>query len=64
MDRHGADRVDFGSASLGEAQSSNPPVDPEMIEPDAGELDADTDYQGEALVPPLRDNEDPAPQAP
>ena len=28
----GADRVDHGEASLGEAQSENPPLDPEMLE--------------------------------
>ena len=37
MERSGSgpDREHFGEASLGEAQSSNPPDDPEMIEPDA-----------------------------
>ncbi len=30
-------------ASLGEAQSSNPPDDPEMIEPDADPLDTDVE---------------------
>lgn len=39
----GADREDFGEASLGEAQSSNPPDDPEMIEPDADPLDTDVE---------------------
>jgi hypothetical protein len=34
---------DFGQASLGEAQSSNPPDDPEMIEPDADPLDTDVE---------------------
>ena len=29
--------------SLGEAQSSNPPDDPEMIEPDADPLDTDVE---------------------
>ena len=29
------DQEGFGEASLGEAQSSNPPPDPEMIEDDA-----------------------------
>jgi hypothetical protein len=33
----------FGQASLGEAQSSNPPDDPEMIEPDADPLDTDVE---------------------
>jgi hypothetical protein len=61
----GADRVDHGEASLGEAQSSNPPDDPEMIEPDAPPLDADTDYEGEPPPPPPeRGNEDPSPNAP
>ena len=60
-----ADRVGGGEASLGDAQSSNPPVDPEMLEPDAAPLDADTDYEGEAPGPPEeRDEEDPAPGMP
>ena len=32
-----------GEASLGEAQSSNPPDDPDMIEPDAEPLDTDVE---------------------
>ena len=61
----GADRVGHGEASLGEAQSSNPPDDPEMIAPDAPPLDADTDFEGESPPPPPeRGNEDPAPNAP
>ena len=40
--RHGI-REHFGEASLGEAQSSNPPDDPEMIEPDADPLDTDVE---------------------
>jgi hypothetical protein len=39
----GPDRENFGEASLGEAQSSNPPDDPEMIEPDADPLDTDVE---------------------
>jgi hypothetical protein len=39
----GPDRESFGEASLGEAQSSNPPDDPEMIEPDADPLDTDVE---------------------
>lgn len=57
-------RVGGGEASLGDAQSSNPPDDPEMIEPDALPLDADTDYEGEAEEPEELDNDDPAPWAP
>ena len=61
----GADRVGHGEASLGEAQSANPPDDPEMIFEDAPPLDADTDYEGEPPPPPdERGNEDPAPNAP
>ena len=61
----GADRVGHGEASLGAAQSSNPPDDPEMLNPDAGELDTDVEYEGEGELPPEeRDNEDPAPNAP
>jgi hypothetical protein len=61
----GADRVGHGEASLGDAQSSNPPDDPEMLYDDAEELDSDVEYEGEEPEPPEeRDNEDPAPNAP
>src|SRR3954463_9240087 len=61
----GADRVGHGEAGLGEAQSSNPPDDPEMIREDAPPLDADVEYEGEGEPPEEpRDNEDPAPNAP
>ena len=63
-EHEGADRVGHGEASLGEAQSSNPPDDPEMINEDAAPLDADTDYQGEEEEEEERGNEDPAPNAP
>ncbi len=33
----------FGEASLGEAQSSNPPDDPDMINPDADPVDTDVE---------------------
>jgi hypothetical protein len=63
--REGADQVGHGESSLGDAQSANPPDDPEMLEPDAGEFDADVDYEGEPPEePPERGNEDPAPNAP
>jgi hypothetical protein len=63
--REGADRVEHGEASLGEAQSANPPSDPEMIFDDAAELDADVEFEGEGDEPPEeRGNEDPAPNAP
>jgi hypothetical protein len=39
----GPDRENFGEASLGEAQSSNPPDDADMIEPDADPLDTDVE---------------------
>jgi len=39
----GPDHEDFHEASLGEAQSANPPDDPEMIEPDADPLDTDVE---------------------
>jgi len=35
------DEEHFGEASLGEAQSSNPPDADDMIEPDADPLDTD-----------------------
>jgi hypothetical protein len=61
----GADRVGHGEAGLGEAQSANPPDDPEYIEDDAAPLDADVEYEGEGDPPPEeRDNEDPGPNAP
>jgi len=52
----GPDREDFGEASLGEAQSDNPPDDPEMIEPDADPLD--TDVEDADLFLGLEDDED------
>jgi hypothetical protein len=45
------DQQGYGAASLGEAQSSNPPDDPDMIYPDAEPLDTDVEdadlYVGE-----------------
>jgi hypothetical protein len=41
--RSRSDEEGFGEASLGEAQSSNPPDDPDMIEPDAEPLDTDVE---------------------
>ncbi|HEX2358323.1 MAG TPA: hypothetical protein VHH72_00760 [Solirubrobacterales bacterium] len=35
------DEEGFGEADLGEAESTNPPDDPEMIEPDADPLDTE-----------------------
>jgi hypothetical protein len=64
-DEQGADRVGHGEASLGEAQSHNPPDDQDMLTPDAGELDTDVEYEGEGPEPPEeRGNEDPAPNVP
>ena len=40
---HSEGHEDFGEASLGEAQSSNPPDDDDMIEPDADPLDTDVE---------------------
>jgi hypothetical protein len=61
----GADRVEHGEAGLGDAQSDNPPDDPEMIRDDAPPLDADVEYEGEGDPPEEpRGNEDPAPNAP
>ena len=37
------DEEHFGEASLGEAQSSNPPDEDDMIEPDADPLDTDVE---------------------
>jgi hypothetical protein len=39
----GSDREHFGESDLGDAQSSNPPDDPGMIEPDADPLDTDVE---------------------
>jgi hypothetical protein len=61
----GSDRVGHGEASLGEAQSANPPDDPDYIEPDAEAIDTDVEYEGEGPPPPEeRGNEDPSPNAP
>jgi nucleoside-diphosphate-sugar epimerase len=40
------------SASLRDAQSANPPDDPDMIEPDAPPLDADVEWEGDGPIPP------------
>jgi hypothetical protein len=39
----GFDEERFGEASLGEAQSTNPPDDPDYIESDADPLDTDVE---------------------
>jgi len=39
------DQEGFGEASLGEAQSSDPPPDPEMIEEEADESDEDSEAE-------------------
>jgi hypothetical protein len=39
----GADREHFGEADLGDAQSSNPPDDDDMIYADADPLDTDVE---------------------
>ena len=65
MGHEGSDRVHGGEASLGDAQSSNPPDDPDMIFDDAPPLDSDTDYEGDGPAPDEeRGNEDPSPNAP
>jgi hypothetical protein len=38
-----SNQEDFGQASLGDSQSSNPPDDPDMIEADADPLDTDVE---------------------
>ena len=43
----GADRVDHGEASLGDAQAANAPDDPEMLRDDAVPLDTDVEYEGD-----------------
>ncbi|MEA2305529.1 MAG: hypothetical protein QOH43_2809 [Solirubrobacteraceae bacterium] len=64
-ERSGADRVGHGEASLGDAQSTNPPDDPDYIEDDAPPLDADVEYEGEGDPPPEElDNDDPSPSVP
>lgn len=50
MPHDSSDQVGHGEASLGEAQSSNPPVDPEYLEDDAA-------------PPEEPGDEDPAPDA-
>ena len=53
------------AASLGAAQTDNPPDDPDMIAPGAPPLDADVDWVGDGPVPPETvGNEDPAPGIP
>lgn len=67
MSHHGSgdDRVGHGEASLGDAQAANPPDDPDMLTPEAGDLDTDVEFHGDAAPPsPERGNEDPSPNAP
>jgi hypothetical protein len=50
------DEEHFGEAGLGEAQSSNPPDDPEMIDPTSDPLD--TDVEDADLFLGLDDDDD------
>jgi hypothetical protein len=51
-DEHGnEEQENFGQASLGEAQSSDPPEDPEMIEDDAEDQDAGSASTDDDLDP-------------
>jgi hypothetical protein len=43
MERPRSDQEHFGEASLGEAQSANPPDDDDMIEPWTDPLDTDVE---------------------
>jgi hypothetical protein len=53
------------AASLGEAQSDNPPDARDMIAADAPVLDADVEWEGDGPVPPEPvGNDDPAPGIP
>ena len=56
MDASDADREHFSEAGLGDAQSSNPPDDPEMIYEDADPLD--TDVEDADLFLGLEDDDD------
>lgn len=60
----GADQVDHGEASLGEAQSDNPPVDPEYIAGDGPPAGADVAEGHGARTPRERGDEGPAVNAP
>lgn len=51
------DEEHFGEADLGEAQSSNPPDDPDMINPDSDPLD--TDVEDADLFLGLDDEDEP-----
>ena len=66
MAHDGSDQVGHGEASLGDAQSSNPPDDDDMIYPEVPSLDADTDFEADEDPPPQEplDNDDPAPNIP
>ncbi|MEA2249593.1 MAG: hypothetical protein QOH46_4122 [Solirubrobacteraceae bacterium] len=50
-------RERFGEANLGDAQSANPPDDPDMIEADADPLD--TDVEDADLFLGLEDDDEP-----
>lgn len=51
------DEEHFGEADLGAAQSSNPPDDPDMINPDSDPLD--TDVEDADLFLGLDDEDEP-----
>jgi hypothetical protein len=54
-------KEEFGEASLGEAQSENPPVDPEMIEePSEGETGGGESGGPDEYTGGLGDDESPA----
>lgn len=53
---HREEREHFGEANLGDAQSANPPDDPDMIDPDSDPLD--TDVEDADLFLGLDDDED------
>jgi hypothetical protein len=59
MERRGSrpDQEHFGEIELGGGQSSNPPDDPAMIEPDADPLD--TDVEDADLFLGLEDDDEP-----
>jgi nucleoside-diphosphate-sugar epimerase len=53
------------TSGLGAVQATNPPVDPAMLFPDAGELDTAIAYEGDGpLAPKVIDYDDPSPGMP
>lgn len=57
-ERNRPDEEHFGEASLGDAQSEKPALDPEMLEDEAGELDSEEELTDVPALDPSRADAD------